>query len=149
MLIDLVPPGPLLQIINGDLVYYDDTRSTWLTSSSSTVTFGLNHRNISSNRYMKMTSGVYSNISGYRVSKNSVITSISIQSLNIADCIFRIRKNNNPTNIVSLSLTSQNGNSINSLNININKNEFIQCYMEVNSGNIDFPELTLNYSGRQ
>ena len=134
---------------NGIFLFYDNSRNKYISSSRESFSFGMDNRNISNNRWLTVTSGIYSNLSGYRTYRNSIITSMSIQTQNSSDCIFHIRKNGVSTNISPITLNNEIGKSLDNLDINLNINDYLQCYLEINSGNVDYPILLIELAWRE
>jgi hypothetical protein len=80
--------------------------------------------------------------------RDSVITGLSAKTENLSDCVFRIRKNGVLTDITSLTFSGQTTGSINSLNINLDAGDYIQCFLEVTSGNVDYPIVNIEVAAR-
>jgi len=133
---------------NGIFLFYDSSRSKFLSVTRPIICFGSNHSNISNDRWLSLISNIPSNTSSYKIVRNGTITSISVQSKNNSNCTFRIRKNNIPLDLTTLELNNQNSKVIDNLNIDVNINDYIQCYMSVISGNIDYPVLVLELAWR-
>jgi len=150
MLRDTITPSQLniKQDINGVFLFYDTTRNKYLSSSRESFSFGLNNRNISNNRWLMVTSGIYSNLSGYRTYRNATITSLSVQTKNQSFCIFYIRKNGSESNIYNISLNNEYGKSLDNLDENLNINDYLQCYLQITSGNVDYPILLVEFAWR-
>ncbi len=134
---------------NGILLFYDNSRSKYLSTSRQILSFGINHRNIAASQWMMATSRVRTNIIGYKIPRNATITALTIQSQNsVANCSFNIRKNNSVTNIVSVTLVGQTSNVTDNLNVDIDINDWLQVFLQVNSGNVDNPLLNLEIAWR-
>lgn len=151
MLRDTITPSQLniKQDINGVFLFYDTTRNKYLSSSRESFSFGLDNRNISNSRWLMVTSGIYSNLSGYRTYRNATITSLSVQTENQSSCIFYIRKNGSESNIYNISLNNEYGKSLDNLNENLNINDYLQCYLQIISGNVDYPILLVELAWRE
>ena len=137
------------QDINGIFLFYDNSRNKYLSTSRESFSFGMNNRNISNDRWLTVISGIYSNLSGYRTYRNSTITSMSVQTQNSSDCIFHIRKNGVTSNFSPISLNNEKGKSLDNLDINLDVNDYLQCFLEVNSGNVDYPVLLIELAWRE
>ncbi len=130
---------PLPITINGILQYYDPTRLKLLSVYREKFQFSLNHSNISGFRFLT-TGQISTNVNGYPLIRNGVITSIIANCSKNTRANFYIRKNNNPSNLITLSLYDQNKNSIDNLNIDFLNNDYLQCCLSVNSNfTIDYP----------
>ena len=130
-------------------MYYDQSRVTWVSTFRENVTFGLSNKSISHDRWMSLTGKVSSNLSGYRLPRNTLITAVTVQTSNIANCVFRIRKNGSPTNIHSVTLSGVDGITQDSLNVELNTNDWIQAYLDVTTGVVDYPEFLLELAWRE
>jgi len=144
-----VGPGAQFRQDNGLLLFYDLFRLKWISAARENVAFGIDHRNISSDRWMSLISSIYSNVVGYRIPRNATITAVTIQTQNLTTCTFRIRKNNSPANIMSINLAAESGKSNDDLDIDLSENDFLQCYLENITGNVDYPTLLLELAWRE
>ena len=134
---------------NGIFLSYDSSRSKYLSFSRESFSFGIDNMNISDSRWLMVINGIYSNLSGYRIYRNATITSLSVQTENLSFCTFCIRKNRSETNIQTITLTNEIGKTVDNLNDNLNINDYLQCYLEVNSGNVDYPVLLVELAWRE
>ncbi len=150
MLRDIVSPSSqkTKQTIEGVMLFYDNSRTRYLSASRESLHFGVDHKNILNDRYLMLISGIVSNVSGYKLYRNATITSLSVQTQNISNCIFRIRRNSNLTDIITISLNSEISKVIDNINIDLNKDDYLQCYMNVISGNVDYPVLSIEFAWR-
>jgi len=144
-----VGPGAQFRQDNGLLLFYDTFRLKWISAARENVTFGIDHRNVSNDRWMSLISSTYSNVVGYRIPRNATITAVTVQTQNLATCSFRIRKNNSPVNITTISLAAEAGKSNDDLDIDLTENDFLQCYLEAITGDVDFPTLLLELAWRE
>ena len=133
---------------NGILQLFDSSRSQWLSVTRSNIYFGINHSNVSCNRWFDSIASVGSNTSSYRIPRNCTITSITIQSQNIANAEIGIRKNNITTDITNIPLSHESGKTLDNLNIELNQNDNIQVFLHVNTGNIDYPVVNIELAWR-
>ena len=148
MLIDTIMRGPKVQIYNGQFFFLDTYRDRWLSTHRHTFSFGLDNKNISSDRYMTAIGRMYTNNNGYNLIRNSVITGLSVRTDGISDCEFHIRRNGVGTDVTSISLSGVDHNEIEMLNIDLDKGDFLQIFMEVKSGNVDYPLLSVEVCWR-
>ena len=70
-----------------------------------------------------------------------LITSMTIQSHNEANVEVKIRKNDSLSDVASITLNNEVGKSEDNLDIELNTNDWIQAYLQINSNNIDYPVL--------
>jgi len=139
----------LTQDAHGIVLFYDNSRSKQLSITRESFSFGINHRNISSSQWMQLTTRNRSNVTGYKIIRDATLTSISVQTQNsVENCAFYVRKNGVLTNITSITLIGQTSNVIDDLDVNVDKDDWIQIYLQVNSGNVDFPSLLLELAWR-
>ena len=150
MLTDTIQIGPRVQLHDGIIMFYDSTRDKWLSNARQNLTFGIDNKNISHDRWMKMTGGVYSNSTGYRLPREATITSISAESkLIINDSVFEIRKNRNASSIVTLDVIGATGDEKTLLDIDLNAGDFLQAFLNIRSGTVDYPELFVEFCWRK
>lgn len=113
---------------NGILSIYDGSRSKWLSLSRPTIAFGRARR--SRNQYLCFwVSETPSNKSGIRMPRNATIVSLSGQFESSGTGTFEIRKNDLTTPIASLSISSGVGNSDVNVNVDVNTDDYLQCYI--------------------
>jgi len=144
----IVGKDGVLKQVNGVLFYYDIARGKWISVFREVFSFTHDHRNIVADIWLRIEGKIPSNINGYLMSRDSVITALSAKTENISDCIFHIRKNGSPTDITSLTFNNQTIGSINSLNIDLDAGDYIQCFLEVTSGNVDYPVVNIEVAAR-
>ena len=148
MLRDTIVKDSALKQVNGVLFYYDTSRGKWVSVFREVFSFTHNHRNIPNDMWLRIEGKIPSNLNGYLMTRDSVITSLSAKTENIADCVFRIRKNGSPTNIASLTFIGQTTGQLNSLNIDLDAGDYIQCFLEVTSGDVDYPIVNVEIAAR-
>ncbi len=133
---------------NGVLYYWDVSRNKWVSTFRETLSFTHNRRNIPVNMWLRIQGKIPSNLNGYNIIRNSIITSISARGQNLSNAVFIFRKNGIPTNIVSLTLTNEKSKTQDFLNINLDAGDYIQCFMEVNSGKVNYPIADVEIAAR-
>ena len=148
MLLDINLKERFWQGPNGTIYYYDSSRDKWLSAPREVVLFNINHRNLSTDRWMAIDK-IPSNISGYKVPRKGTITAITVQTKTNANSIFKIRKNNISTDLCSVSLFNKSGKIIDSLNVDVDEKDWLQSLMTVNSGNVNYPVVSLEISWRR
>lgn len=140
--------GGQLSVKNGILYAYDSVRSKWLSVQRMFITFG--RKGKTKNQYIDHIAGP-SNNSGYRLARNATIVSITGQLDTADSCDIRIRKNDDTiTNITSLNISSDVGNSDITINTDLNSDDYLQSYVET-SGNIkvEDPLVVLEIAWRE
>ena len=138
----------LKQDSNGLLQFYDVSRSRWLSVTRYNICFGLDHNNIEADRWFNMTGTVGSNTSGYRVPRDCIITCITVQAQNDADCVIVVRKNDNTSTITSITLLSETGKTLDDLDVELDADDWVQLFLQITSGNVDYPEVTIELAWR-
>ena len=116
-----------VDIKNGILYTYDATRAKWITIQRNTLIFG--RPGTTADQYLNFAGGGVSSKSGYRMIRNGCITGISVQTSIEKNFIIHIRKNDDETNIVSLTVSGF-GKSETTTNVNISTDDYLQCYLE-------------------
>ncbi len=144
MLRDIVRPINIKQDSNGILLFYDNSRSKYISSTRPIFTFGIDHRNITDNRWMLLTGRIPSNNTGYKIPRKAIITSITVQTENLVpNCSFNIMINDSASNPLTISLVNEVSKVVDNLNTPLSQGDWIQILLLVNSGNVDFPIFTL------
>lgn len=138
----------LKQDSNGILQFYDVSRSRWLSVTRHNICFGLDHKNITDDRWFNMTGTVGSNTSGYRIPRDCIITCITVQSQNNASCNIIVRKNDVTSTITSVSLSSEKGKTSDNLDVELDADDRIQLFLQITSGNVDYPEVIIELAWR-
>lgn len=157
MLRDIIRPSSgsptgisLTQNSDGIILFGDTTRGGKVLSvTRENISFGVNHRNISGKRWLKTTGSVVSTSTGYKIPRDAVITSITIETENIVtDARFNIRRNSLTSNIHTSTLQIASEIIEDNLNYNINKGDYLQLFLWVVSGNVDFPVISIELAWR-
>ena len=135
--------------VTGILLFYDQSRSTYISTDRETYRFGIGHVNINRPRWMILTGGGNTLTNGNLVPRNGVITCLSVSTKNTTtDCVFKIRSLIAGPDITSISLLGTSSNVIDNLAININQNDRIRVFADVISGKLDYPELSVEIAWR-
>jgi len=156
MLRDIIRPNTssptginLTQNSDGIILFEDSTRSKTLSVTRENLSFGINHKNITGKRWLRLTSKINSNVHGYKVLRNSTITAISIQTQNtVINSRFNIRINNSTSNLHTVNLIGGSNIIEDNLNYDINKGDYIQLFLSVLTGNVDYPIVLIEYACR-
>ena len=118
-----------LDIKQGVLCIYDETRGLWLSVQRQTITFGRPDQ--TSNQYLNYSVGTLpSSVSGFRMMRNACVTGISVQTSDVDSYNIHIRANDVESNIVSLTVTGAFGASDDTINTNLTISDYLQCYLE-------------------
>lgn len=127
--LDSSSPGSSLpiQVVNGILYVFDDNRDVWLSSFRDVFTAGRDGR--AKNIYLRLVDGQPSNVNGYRMTRDSVITNISAQSRGTSEWTIHIRKSGEELNLYSLVVTD-GGSHDNNVDVRLNSGDTIQFYCE-------------------
>ncbi|MCG8722462.1 hypothetical protein G1K63_02840 [Tenacibaculum finnmarkense] len=131
---------------NGILYIYDGTRAKWLSVDRTMVGWGVNNAN-TGNEYLRQFNGAQSSQNGWRMVRDGTITAISAQTDINQTWALEIRKNDGTIAIASLTITNQQGNHNNTLNIDVNEGDFIQAYC--NGTNVSHPETLIEIAWRK
>ncbi len=149
MLKDIVRPNiNLVQNTDGVILFFDTTRNKMVSITRENLAFGIKHNNISGERWLQTTSNIPTNILGYKIPRNGTITAITVQTQNMVNCVFEIKKNNAISAIYTMSLLNVSEQINDNLNIDVNLGDYIQTKLLVNSGNVDYPLLYLEIAWR-
>lgn len=120
--------GGQFSIKGGIPFIYDAGRSKFVSIERKFLTFGRQGK--SKNQYLNFGVGeLPSNNSGFRMIRDAVITGLSGNLTNTGNCVVVVRKNNEATNIASLAISTV-GNQVASLNINVDRGDYLQGYVE-------------------
>lgn len=133
---------------DGVLFYWDVNRGKWVSVFREVFSFTHNHSNISNDIWLRIRDKIPSNLVGYSVTRDSIITTVSARAENPFSATLRYRINGVLTNVVSLTLANEQAKVQNSLNINLDAGDYIQCFMEVNSGDVDYPIVDVEIAAR-
>jgi len=107
-----------------------------------TFNFGISTRN-NKTKWLDVPSGSATTLTGHRVPVSELrLIAISVQTQNLCDATFHIRKNGGTTDITTIVLSSQSGKS-RSVDVAVNIDDWLTCWMEVHSGNVDHPNVNL------
>lgn len=115
-----------LKVVNGEIFGKDSTRNRWL---GSLLNFVFSRKGGTKNQYLKMAGDTYSNTSGIRIPKATVLTSLSVQLKDVGTCTVEIRKNDQTSAIASLDCTGAQGAQATNLNVALAAGDYIQCYV--------------------
>ncbi len=116
--------------INSNLTYvYNQNLDKWISLTTNIFCFG--NESKTRNQYLNYYVGRSPSIrSGLRLSKNAIIISLSAQFASLNTGTFHVRKNNLPTNLLTIDVLNDYGNHLNNVNLDLNEGDTIQCYFE-------------------
>lgn len=141
MLTDTIVENRIFRQKNGIVYYWDLERSKWISVFRETFFFNYNNKNIFNTIWLRKKDNLPSNIIGYLVNRNSIITSISSSCKESLNTNFIIYKKN--INIYSLDLENKNYKVDDNLDIDVEKGDDIKCLMEVENGYINYPTVSV------
>ena len=148
MLRDIIVSESKQKTVNGIVYLFDSTRGKWLSIERCCILYGINHRNIHSSRWLAIANGIYTNNIGFKIpGRPGTITAATIQIKNINSCSFVIIENDDEAGVVTLELNSENEKSVD-LNIDIQSESVLKCFMITNDNLIDYPFVVLKYAAR-
>lgn len=114
-------------IVEGGVLWvYDETRGKWLSSSRITAISGRKGR--IKNGYLRLIDGQTSNLTGYRMTRSGVLTSLAVQTR--TDETWTLRVRNNGIDIASLAITAADGAHNRTLNVNVEEGDLIEFYAD-------------------
>jgi len=127
-----------LAVRDGIIYMYDSSRNKFLSIEKTILGFG--RTGASRNQYLGLFgyTTFASNNAGFRVTKNSTITSISTQLNAVGTCVIEIRKNDGTAIIASHTLTAVIGGHNANLNIDVNEGDYLQAYI-TNVNTVSYP----------
>lgn len=146
MLIDTVYRGPRFKTKESILYFFDQSRTKWITPFRETVMFGISRNSITDIMWMQLIPTTYSNNNGYQIIRSSIITSISIRTKNICTCHFNLQRNNDGINLFNLSIENVDHIIYDGLNIDLNKDDWLQISIDPNGQEISYPEVVVEYA---
>lgn len=150
MLRDIVIDRVKQKTVDGIAYSFDSTRGKWLSIERCCISYGINHKNINSSRWLAIANGIYTNNIGFKIpgiSNPGTITAATIQIKNINSCDFVIIENDDEEGVVTLQLSNENEKSVD-LNIDIQPESVLKCFMISNGNLIDYPSVVLKYAAR-
>ncbi len=142
---------PMKQDSNGILLFLDSSRTKYLSTTREIFTFGINHSNLNSTMWLMATGRTRTISTGYKIPRNATITSVTVQTVNsVVNASFNILRNNVtvPT-LTTLTLLNQTSDSVDNLDKDIDKDDWLQCRLVPVSGNVDYPIITLELAWRE
>ena len=66
----------------GILLFFDQTRATYVSADRETCKFGIDHSNVNHPRWMMMTGGVNTLVNGNTIPRNGMITCLTVSTKN-------------------------------------------------------------------
>lgn len=144
MLVDIVNRSLLRQTSSGVWVGYDTNRSKWLSAFREKIFFSTNHKNVGNSRWMAF-ENIPSNLGGYSTLRDATITSLKLY--NSATTIASVKIYKNFSEIYTVSLSTESSKTIDDINIDVDENEGIQ--VEIVSGSLDYPVVSIELAWRE
>lgn len=138
--------GQMFMGDDGILYAYDSTRRKWLSIDRTLIGWGRSSDN-TDNEYLRQYNGALSSDSGWRMIRDATITAITAQTNSATSWVLEIRKNDDPTNILTLALNLEEGNHNNSVNVDVSEGDYIQAFC--NGSLIEHPQTLIEISWRK
>jgi hypothetical protein len=140
-----VPTLPIR--VEGGIFYaFDAGRDIFITPNRLTMCAG--KKGTARNLYLRMVDGQASNLAGYRINKESVVTTVSAQSKGTGIWRVHLRKNNDVANLYSL-VVSDGGAHDNNVDVRLDAGDTLQFYCESNSFfGIKHPTVWVEVAGK-
>ncbi|MBQ4822267.1 hypothetical protein [Aquimarina sp. MMG016] len=133
---------------DGLLYAYDQTRGKWLSVDRTMIGWGRNSGN-ASNEYLRQFNGAQSNNNGWRMIRDGTITAITVQSNNVDTFDIEIENNDNTTPIFTFTITNAEGGHNNTVNVDFNEGDFLQCFLPNVAGGVAFPQVLIEIAWRK
>jgi hypothetical protein len=131
----------------GVLMVYDNSRSRWLSTVRNFLDFSISHTGLDADMYMRF-GDVVTSINGYLVKRNATITCITARCGNVANVTFSVRKNGGSP-AVSMSLVGEVYKISDNVNVDLDAGDWLQVLMQVDSGVVDYPIVSLEIAWRE
>ncbi len=148
MLRDTITDRVKQKTVDGIPYLFDSTREKWLSIERCCILYGINHKNINSPRWLAIANGIYTNNIGFKIPGGpGTLTAATIQTKNINSCSFVIIENDNEAGVITLHLSNENEKRVD-LNIDIQSEAILKCFMITNGNLIDYPFIVLKYAAR-
>lgn len=126
---------------------YDNSRSRWLSTVRNFLDFSISHTGLDADMYMRF-GDVVTSINGYLVKRNATITCITARCGNVANVTFSVRKNGGSP-AVSMSLVGEVYKISDNVNVDLDAGDWLQVLMQVDSGVVDYPIVSLEIAWRE
>ncbi len=137
-----------LRTVDGITYSYDPIRSKWLSVGKYHISYGINHRNIDTSRWLAVTHGIYSNNVGFKISENGTIVKVTFQSKNLTTCKFMIVKEIGDTATLTLELDNE-AYKLFDTDVDFDQGDSLRCYIEITDGNkVDYPFIVLEWASK-
>lgn len=123
-------PGPIddIKIDGGRAWVYDITRDKWLSTDRLSAIAGRKGR--AKKIYLRLVDGQSSNLTGYRLPRDATITAVSAQTRDDESWTLRIRKNGDPTDLYSLTISSTDGAHNRMVNVDLDEGDRVQFFAD-------------------
>ena len=133
--------------VDGITYSYDPTRSEWLSVGRYNIPYSINHRNISTSRWLVVSHGIYSNNIGFKMSGDGTITKATVQAKSLTTCKF-IVKGLGDAIILQVELDNESYKVVGT-DTDFGSGDSLRCYVEVEEGNkVDYPFVVLECASR-
>jgi len=141
---------PLIYGNDGELYFYDTSRSKQLGVSTLALRYARNSNSITSNQYLRMINGTATNNNSDVLPWNMTLVAAAISHQNTGNAwTMQVRKNRSTTNIYTLSIdTSVEKVWVDDINIDFNAGDLIQVRLKYDSGTVRYPTVLLIFRRR-
>ncbi len=140
------PTGLFIDSSNGDIYFYDASRTKYLGAGIIQQDASRNSTN-TTNMYLMGEGDTPTNLNGFVLPWNSTLVAISMSGkLNTETWTAEVRKNNVVTVLDSLTIINQYSNYSSTNNIDFSAGDRVQIYC--NGTSIDYPKVTLFFRRR-
>lgn len=126
-----------LNVIDGIVYGKDTVRAKWLGPR---VNYSFGRKGVTKNQFLEMAGAITSNNAGYRVHRNMTITSLAAQLDSSGSTVLQVRKNDSPTVITSLTISSATGNHVDNISVDLVAGDYLQVFSS-NSVGVQDPTL--------
>ena len=142
----------LLEIIidpdTGLAKFRDPTRSNkWVSTDRQTFSFGRNRTNLG-DQYLRFVDRLVTSVNGPPMVRNALITAISLRCTNNVNADFHVRRNGVGIDLTTVSLSGTKDIQVDNLNVDLNAGDYLQIYMDVNSGTVSRPVINVEFAWR-
>jgi len=138
MLVDNLNPDVLLWS-NGIPFLFDPVRSKWISVAEDTVKFSIAHKNLNKDQWMYY-QGIPSVNSGFQVRGDSILKALSVRCSGNVNATFILRKNTG-TLVRSIQLSAEPWKAEESIDVNLDAGDWLKAFLQVDSGNVDYPQF--------
>jgi len=131
----------------GILTFWDTSRSMYIGVDRQKFTYGIDHANVRRDMWMRMVSRINTMANGSLISRDALITCISVVSANKTDAEIEVYTNDILK--TSIILTDEDKKVDDSLSISLDSNDVISVLCKpLNNKVLNYPSLTIEVAWR-